>query len=144
MKSPIGAGGPSMLATCFLIKFRDPRCSGRGTPWMALGSFIKDGSNFDGTLVVTARYSPGNFALGTGTDAVRQMWSDVSPRYGGMRVCLEPEEPPEEMPCEALMVDRRDRPLNPPSTGRPRAFFASMISSKSRTDEWPGGCLSLS
>lgn len=111
---------------------------------MARGSFIKEGSSFDGTLVVTARYSPGNFALGTGTDAVRQMWSDVLPRYGGMRVCLELDAIPEEIPCEALIVDSRDRPLNPPSTGRPRAFLARMISSNNLVDECPGGCLSRS
>ena len=61
-----------MLGTCFRITPR-LRCSGRGTPWIARGSFISEGSNLAGILVVTARYSPENFALGTGTDAVRQM-----------------------------------------------------------------------
>jgi hypothetical protein len=60
---------------------------------MARGSFIKVGSNLEGILVVTARYSPGNFALGIGTEAVRQRWSVVSPRKAGTFVAFEGRAP---------------------------------------------------
>ena len=135
-----------MLATCLRTRLRDPRCSGRGTPWIDRGSFISDGSSIDGIRVVTARYSPGNLALGTGTDAVRHIWSLVSLRNGGTRAAwLLPAPGPELVkPCDARIVERRDRLLNPDKPGRPRAFFARMISSKRRIAAWPAGCVSLS
>jgi hypothetical protein len=75
----VGVGGPTMLGTCFRIRPRTrPPCSALGTPWIARGSFISDGSSRAGILVTTARYSPGNFALGTGTEAVLHRWSEVS------------------------------------------------------------------
>lgn len=45
-------GGPTMLATCFLTGFFTLPCSdGRGTPWIARGSFIRAGSSRSGTRV---------------------------------------------------------------------------------------------
>ena len=77
---PHGGGiGPIILGTCFLTS---PRflCSGLGTPCMVLGSLISDGSSLVGILLTIALESPGNFELGTGTEAVRQICSFLSVR----------------------------------------------------------------
>ena len=71
---------PSMLGTCFRATPFRPRCSIRGTPWMERGSRISDRSSVAGTRVMTARYSPGKLPLGSGTEAVRQMCSELSLR----------------------------------------------------------------
>lgn len=71
---------PSILGTCFLIKALVPRCSILGTPWMARGSRISAPSRREGMRVMTVRYSPGKLPFGKGTEAVRQIWSDVSVR----------------------------------------------------------------
>jgi hypothetical protein len=72
--------GPNTLGTCFRAKLFWLRCSTRGAPWIARGSRIRERSSFVGVLVTMAWYSPGNWPLGNGTEAVRQMCSDVSPR----------------------------------------------------------------
>lgn len=130
-----------MLGTCFRIT---PlfRCSGRGTPWIARGSFIRAGSNLVGTLVVTARYSPANLAFGTGTDAVRQMCSVVFIRYvGALDLDCSPGKEL-ETPWDALIVERRDKPDEMPAVF-PRDFFARMISSNRRTSGSVAGFDSL-
>lgn len=71
---------PSMLGTCLRTRPLALRCSMRGTPWMARGSRIRVRSRRDGMRVTTERYSPGKLPFGRGTDAVRQMWSDLSVR----------------------------------------------------------------
>lgn len=71
---------PSVLGTCLRTRPLAPRCSRRGTPWMERGSRMRERSRRDGMRVMTERYSPGKLPLGRGTDAVRQMWSDLSVR----------------------------------------------------------------
>jgi hypothetical protein len=71
---------PSILGTCLRTKALVPRCSMRGTPWIARGSRIRVRSRREGMRVITERYSPGKLPFGRGTEAVRQMWSDVSVR----------------------------------------------------------------
>lgn len=132
-----------MLGTCFLMK-PCARCSARGTPWIARGSLIRLGSNLVGIRVTTVRYSPGNLALGAGTEAVRHMWSEVSPRYVGI-LSFDGAANPEALldaPCDIRMVDRRENPVESP--GRPRAFLAMMISSKRRIDACVAECVSRS
>ena len=137
-----GVGKPTMLGTCFRIT---PllRCSGRGTPWIARGYFIRVGSSFAGILVVTARYSPLNFALGTGTDAVRHICSVVLVRNVGA-LDREVGTPGKEFetPCDALIVDSRERPEEMPAV-LPRDFLARMISSNRRISGFVDGCVSL-
>jgi hypothetical protein len=71
-------------------------------------------------------------ALGTGTDAVRQMCSLLSFRKPCWILavlagaCM--PGPLWESPCDARIVESRERPVRPV---RPLAFLAKMISSKS-------------
>lgn len=71
-------------------------------------------SRVAGMRVTTERYSPGNAPFGNGTDAVRHMWSDVSPKYGEMRAVdrraggARPKALA-EAPWDTRMDDRRDK-----------------------------------
>lgn len=71
-------------------------------------------SNVAGMRVTTERYSPGNAPFGSGTDAVRHMCSDVSPKYGEMRTVdrraggARPNALA-DAPCDTRMDERRDR-----------------------------------
>ena len=73
-----------MLGTRFRTRPLLPLCSGRGTPWIALGSRMYRGSSLMGIRVTTSWYSPANLPFGTGTEAVRQMWSVWSARKLGI------------------------------------------------------------
>ena len=92
---------------------------------------------------MTARYSPLNFALGTGTDAVRQIWSVVLVRNVG---ALDRDDgtPGKEFdtPCDARIVESRERPDEMP-TVLPRDFLATRISSNKRISGLVDGCVSL-
>lgn len=110
---------------------------------------MNEESSFAGTLLTTALYSPLNFALGTGTEAVRQIWSELSERYvGGAPRAPDLEDEwlrpglRTEAPCEARMTERRDRPVE--RLCRPRAFLAIRISSKSLMFGLDACCLSRS
>jgi hypothetical protein len=112
---------------------------------MALGSRMSVLSRRAGVRVTMARYSPGKFPLGMGTEAVRQMWSDVSLRKPGTLAPRDGGAKPEavaEAPWDWRIVDSRERPAVRP--GRPRAFFAMMISSKRRREGSFAGFISRS
>lgn len=112
---------------------------------MARGSFIKVGSSREGIRVTTARYSPGNLATGTGTEAVLQRWSDVSAKYEGA-LCLDGRLRPcmaLDAPCDKRIVESRERPDEIPPV-LPLDFLAMITSSKSLMCGEDDGAVSLS